>query len=112
MFLVCDWVPNGLASRAKQVRHLDTGRAFLDVPVEVDLGEDRIVQFFNDHAEYLEHCANRLILTAQNVEDGVLLLVGDRVFKDRLHMAPAVVDRPREKNVATTLMLSRETLSQ
>jgi hypothetical protein len=40
------------------------------------------VQFFDDHAEYLEHRADRLILTAQNVEDGVLLLVGDRVLED------------------------------
>src|SRR5262249_20737413 len=97
VFLVSDWIANGLAARAKQLRHLDAGHAFLDVPVEVDLGEDRIVQFFYDRAEYLEHCTDRLILAAQNVEDGVLLLVGDRILKDRLHMTIAVVDRPREK---------------
>jgi len=97
VFRVCDWIPNGLAARAKQLRHLDAGYALLDVPVKFDLGEDWIVQFFDDHAEDLEHCAGRLILTAQNVEDGVLLLVGDRVFEDWLQMAFAVVDRPREK---------------
>src|SRR5215472_3022384 len=97
MFLVRDRVSNRLAARTKQLRHLDTGDALLNVPVEIDLGENRIVKFFDDHAEDLKHCADRLILTAQNVEDGVLLLVSDRVLEDWLHMACAVVERSRKK---------------
>jgi hypothetical protein len=39
-------------------------------------------------------------------------LVGDRILENWLQMTSTVVERPREKKVATTLIPSRETPSQ
>src|SRR5687768_10076801 len=89
-------VLDGLAAALDQARHDVTALARFHVHVEVDLGEDRIIDFHECREVDGEHCRHRIrILACHDLEQRLALLgVGPFVDK-RLSLAAALVDRAR-----------------
>ena len=96
MLLVGDRIADRLAVRAHRAGYLDAGPPLVQIPVEGDRREQRILDGLDDDREDLEHGADRLVRAGQDVEQRLFLRFVGTLVDDRMHHALAMVNGARE----------------
>jgi hypothetical protein len=94
-----DRIDDRLAARFDQIRDLQPSLARVDVDLEIDVGEDRIVDFREGTGKDLEHRGAGLgILTAEDAQQGFALWRARAPVDDDAGFPVAFVDgaRPRQ----------------
>jgi hypothetical protein len=82
--------------RPNDAGNFDPRPPFLDIPLEVDLGKQRVLDRLDAGREDLKHRAGRLILAGEDVEQRFTLGLVGALVEDRLENPLAVMERPRQ----------------
>ena len=64
MFFLCDGIENGLAARVDEPGYNETGAPAIDIDLEIDLGENRVVNLFHRAGKDVEDGRARLRVQA------------------------------------------------
>src|SRR5215469_6000840 len=96
VFLIGNRVAYRLAVRLHNISYLNSGAPAVEIPFEVDFGKERLLDRLDNDRKDLEHRADRLILSGENVKKRVTLGLVSPLIKDRLKHAFAMMDRPRK----------------
>src|SRR5271155_4921240 len=96
MLFVCNWVADRLAMRAHYLRHLDARPSLVQVPIEGDRREKRILDGFDDDREDLEHGDDRLVRAGHNVKQCFLLRVVGALVDNRMQYPLAMMNGARK----------------
>src|SRR5215472_2612908 len=96
MLRIGDRVANRLAMCVHRWWHLDAGAPLVQVPIEGNRREQRILDGLNDDREDLEHGADRLVRARQDIEQCVLLCVAGPLVDDRMHYPMTMMNGARK----------------